>query len=141
MQELFNDIIKTIKTLNLPFSTSNNLVVINTELLDASSSVNKKNIQFECLIYIYEEKNKILFFQKVEEKSSGLFLEKKFESYSQTGLSLNRKVISVQYGIEGKEYSYSFNLGELQKSIKEISKNYKWKFRIILTKKKIESYI
>lgn len=138
MEEIINEIITAIKLLNLPYEINNNLIKIKAELLDATSSVNIKKIQFECLIYFVAKNKNLLYFQKIEESSSGLVFAKSFESYSQSGSSLNKKVKFVQYGIDGKEYSYSFDLGQLQKSVKEISKKHNAKFKNVISRKKIE---
>jgi len=57
-------------------------------------------------------------------------------SAMQSGGTLFRKVESVQYGPEDKVYEYSFDLGAIPKTAKEIAKANGWKFKTVILKRR-----
>jgi glycine cleavage system H lipoate-binding protein len=40
-------------------------------------------------------------------------------------------VKNVQYGLDGKVYEYSLDLGAIPKTVKETAKQYGWKFKTV----------
>lgn len=111
-------------------------LVIETELLDASFSTGKKKIRYECAILADEAERTVKMFEKTTEISSGVSFGTSGGTTMQTGKTLFRKVKSVQYGPEGKVYEYSFDLGAIPKTVKEIAKQNDWKFKTVVFKKK-----
>jgi len=142
MEQLFKEAIEIVKGYNLPFdAVDSKLIKIDQELLEESSSSNKQKIGYECQILFFEKKKQILFYQKIIEKSSGVFMKSSTESYSQNGLTLNRKVAGTIIGLNGEKVSYAFNLGEIQKKIKDLGKTAGWKLKLLLSSKKISKLI
>jgi len=142
MEQLFKEAIEIVKGYKLPFdAVDSKLIKIDQELLEESSLSNKQKIAYECQIFFFEKKKQILFYQKITEKSSGFFMKSSTESYSQNGLTLNRKVSGTIIGLNGEKVSYSFNLGEIQKKIKDLGKTAGWKFKLLLSSKKISKLI
>jgi hypothetical protein len=111
-------------------------LVIDVELLDASFSTGKKKIHYESMILADESEQTIKMFEKTTEISSGVSFGMSGESTFQSGSTLFRKVKSVQYGPEGKVLEYSFDLGAIPKTVKEIAKSNGWKFKTVILKKK-----
>lgn len=73
-----------------------------------------------------------------KEEGHGLSFGGESGSYFQQGKTLYRKVKSVQYGFDGKAYEYELNLGDIPKTVKEVSKEHGWKFKTVLSKEKAQ---
>lgn len=111
-------------------------LVIETELLDAKFSTGKKKISYECAILADEAERTVKMFEKTTEISVGVSFGMSGGMSTQSGKTLFRKVKSVQYGPEGKVYEYSFDLGAIPKTVKQIAKQNGWKFKTVILKKK-----
>ena len=111
-------------------------LAIDVELLDASFSTGKKKIHYESMILADESEQTINMFEKTTEISTGVSFGTSGSSTFQSGSTLFRKVKSVQYGPEGKVFEYSFDLGAIPKTVKEIAKANGWKFKTVILKKK-----
>ncbi len=76
MEQLFKEAIEIVKGYSLPFEEADSkLIKIDQELLEESSLSNKQKIAYECQIFFFEKKKQILFYQKITEKSSGVFIQ------------------------------------------------------------------
>jgi hypothetical protein len=111
-------------------------LVIETELLDAKFSTGKKKMSYECAIFADETERTVKMFEKTTEINVGVSFGMSGGMSTQSGKTLFRKVKSVQYGPEGKVYEYSFDLGAIPKTVKQIAKQNGWKFKTVIFKKK-----
>lgn len=111
-------------------------LAIDVELLDASFSTGKKKIHYESMILADESDQTVKMYEKTSEISSGVSFGMGGSSTMQSGTTLFRKVKSVQYGPEGKVIEYSFDLGAIPKTVKEIAQATGWKFKTVILKKK-----
>jgi len=111
-------------------------LVVEAELLDAKFSTGKKKIRYECAILADETERTVKMFEKTTEINVGVSFGISGESSTQSGKTLFRKVKSVQYGPEGKVYEYSFDLGSIPKTVKQIAKQNDWKFKTVIIRKK-----
>lgn len=137
--QIISEIISKLTSLGINASKGNDTdIIIDTEFLDASWSTGKKKITYESNIYVNEEENVIYMYEKTTEVGHGLSFGGDSGSSFQSGKTLFRKVKSVQYGLDGKAYEYTLDLGSIPKSIKEIAQKYGWKFKTVINKNKAQ---
>lgn len=111
-------------------------ITVDQELLDAKFPTGKINIHYENSILLSDKDKTIYFWEKTKEIKSGFSFGFSKESSFQSGLTLSRKVRSVQYGSDGKAYEYDFDLGKINQIVKSAAKDNGWKFKVVLSKKK-----
>jgi len=111
-------------------------VEIHTEFLNAGWSTGNKKIVYDACILANEEKKTVFLWQKTTESSGGLSVGGGYETASQSGATLFRKVKLVQYGPEGKTVDITLNLGELAAIVKDAAKQNGWKFKTALRQEK-----
>lgn len=111
-------------------------ITINTEFLDASWNTGKKKISYEASVFANEQDNVIYMYEKTTEIGHGLSFGGGTGSSFQSGKTLFRKVKSIQYGVDGKAYEYTLDLGAIPKAVKETAKLYGWKFKTVISKNK-----
>lgn len=108
---------------------------VEAELLDASFSTGKKKIRYEAAILANEADKTVRMYEKTTELSAGVSFGFSGESTMQSGKTLFRKVMSVQYGPDGKAYEYTFDLGAIAKTVKYAAEQNGWKFKTVILKK------
>ena len=136
-QQIFAEIISKISELNIPVQNGNVTdIAIAAEFLDASWSTGSKKISYEALVFLDEQQQTVFMYEKTTEIGQGFSFGSDNESTFQSGSTLYRKVKSVQYGLDGKIYEYTLNLGDIPKAVKEVAKQYGWKFKTVLNRSK-----
>lgn len=126
-----------LKELKVPFFVENGAdLTINTEFLDASWRIGSKTLSYEASILFDENKKTVFMYEKTAEKGQGVSLGASGESSFQSGATLFRKVKSILHGPDGKVYEYTFDLGAIPKAVKDTAKEYDWKFKTVLSRKK-----
>ena len=108
---------------------------VEAELLDASFSTGKKKIRYEAAILADEADKTVRMYEKTTELSAGVSFGFSGESTMQSGKTLFRKVMSVQYGPDGKAYEYTFDLGAIAKTVKYAAEQNGWKYKTVILKK------
>ena len=111
-------------------------ITVNQELVDAGWSTGKKRISYEASIYANEQDNVVYMYEKTTEIGHGWSFGGGSGTSFQSGTTLYRKVQSVQYGPNGQAYEYTFDLGSIPKSVKEIAKLNGWGFKTVISKNK-----
>ncbi|MCX7841503.1 MAG: zinc ribbon domain-containing protein [Clostridia bacterium] len=111
-------------------------ISINTEFLDAGWSTGNKKITYEACVFANEQDNVVYMYEKTTETGHGLSFGGDSGTSFQSGKTLFRKVKSVQYGLDGKAYEYTLDLGAIPKTVKETAKLYGWKFKTVINKSK-----
>ena len=76
------------------------------------------------------------FWEYTKESGSGISFGSDYDMSFQSGATVYRKVKSVGYGIDGKAYEYTFDLGAITKAFKETVKKHGWKFKVVLKREK-----
>lgn len=136
-QQILAEIISKLSALGIPMQNGNGAdATINTEFLDAGWSTGSKKISYEASIFANEQDNVIYMYEKTTEVGHGLSFGGSSGSSFQSGKTLFRKVKSVQYGLDGKAYEYTLDLGAIPKTVKETAKLYGWNFKTVLNKNK-----
>lgn len=136
-EQVIGDIVKRLEQLHIQFSKGNGAdITVSTEFLDAGWSIGKKKITYEASIYCDEGSRTVYMWELTKEVGHGLSFGGSSGSSFQTGLTLFRKVKSVQYGPEGKVYEYTLDLGAIPKAAKETAKAAGWSFKTVLKKDK-----
>ena len=111
-------------------------ISIAAEFLDAGWSTGNKRITYEAMIFADESSNTVFMWEMTREVGQGFSFGGGSESSFQSGKTLFRKVKSIQYGVDGKAYEYSLDLGAIPKAAKESAKQYGWKFKTVLKREK-----
>ncbi|MDD2376469.1 MAG: hypothetical protein PHD15_04670 [Clostridia bacterium] len=111
-------------------------IKIDKEFLDAKWSTGEKKIEFHALVYFSEEESTIYYYETTKDIGSGFSFGSDSETSFQSGTTLFRKVKSVGYGIDGKAFEYTIDLGAVPKTFKDIAKENSWKFKTVIMKKK-----
>lgn len=111
-------------------------IQIDTEFLDAKWSTGEKKIGFHALAYLNESENTIYYWQMTKEVGGGFSFGSDMESSFQTGNTLFRKVKSTGYGVDGKAFEYTIDLGEITSIFKNTAKENNWKMKTVLNKSK-----
>lgn len=88
------------------------------------------------MVFANDQDNTVYMYEKTTEVSKGFSFGASNDSWSQSGKTLFRKVKSIQYGLDGKAYEYTLDLGAIPKTIKEIAQKYGWKFKTVINKNK-----
>lgn len=136
-QQLVSEITGTLSALGIPVRRGNGAdLTIAHDFLDAAWSTGSKKISYEASLFADEAENVVYLYEKTTEVGQGVSFGFKASSSYQTGTTLHRKVKSVQYGPDGKEYEYSLDLGAIPKAVKDAAKRYGWKFKTALNKSK-----
>lgn len=111
-------------------------ISIAAEFLDAGWSSGNKRITYEAMIFADESANTVFMWEMTREAGQGFSFGGGSESSFQSGKTLFRKVKSIQYGVDGKAYEYSLDLGAIPKAAKESATQYGWKFKTVLKRDK-----
>ena len=111
-------------------------LLVEAELLDISFGTGKKKIRYEAAVLADEEERTIRLYEKTTELGAGFSFGMSAESSIQSGKTPFRKVMSVQYGPEGKVYEYTFDIGAIAKTVKNAAEQNGWKFKTVIIKKK-----
>lgn len=136
-QTLLSTIQSGFEQLRLPYDTGKNAdITISCEFLDAGWGTGKKKITYEASIFADEASATVFMWELTSEKGSGFSFGFSGESSFQSGTTLQRKVKSVQYGLDGKAYEVNLNLGAISKTVKEAAKAQGWKFKTVLKRDK-----
>ncbi|HOV40958.1 MAG TPA: zinc ribbon domain-containing protein [Oscillospiraceae bacterium] len=136
-QQILSEINSKLSALGIRVQNGNGAdISISTEFLDAGWNTGNKKISYEASIFANEQENVIYMYEKTTEVGQGISFGGESESSFQSGMTLFRKVKSIQYGIDGKAYEYTLDLGAITKTVKETAKRYGWKFKIVLNKDK-----
>lgn len=136
-EDIISEILQKFGQLGIPCQTGNGTdITISTEFLDAKWGSGKKKISYKASIYAEESSNTFFMWEMTKETGSGFSFGSSSESSFQSGTTLFRKVKGVQYGLDGKAYEYTLDLGAIPKAVKETAKNSGWKFKTVLKKEK-----
>ena len=111
-------------------------ISIAAEFLDAGWSTGNKKITYEAMIYADELSNTVHMWEMTRETGQGFSFGGSSGSSFQSGKTLFRKVKSIQYGVDGKAYEYTLDLGAIPKAAKETAAKYGWKFKTVLKRDK-----
>lgn len=111
-------------------------LLVEAELLDISFGSGKKKILYEAVILADEGDRTVRMYEKTTEFSAGCSFGLSGESSSQSGEMLFRKVTSQQYGPEGQAFEYTFEIGAIAKTVKNVAEQNGWKFKTVILKKK-----
>lgn len=138
-QQMMSEIVGKLSGIGISVQNGDHTdISILTEFLDAGWSTGSKKINYEAYVFIDEQSKTVFMYEKTSEVGHGLSFGTDSKSSFQSGATLFRKVKSVQYGLDGKAYEYTLDLGAIPKSIKETSKNYGYKFKTVLSKNKAQ---
>ncbi len=136
-EDIINQILQKFGQLGISYLTGNGTdITISTEFLDAKWGSRKKKISYNASIYAEESSNTFFMWEMTKETGSGFSFGSSSESSFQSGTTLFRKVKGIQYGLDGKAYEYTLDLGAIPKAVKETAKNNGWKFKTVLKKEK-----
>lgn len=136
-QQILSEIVSKLAAMGIMVRTGDGTdLAINTEFLDAGWGTGSKKISYESFIFVNEQENTIYMYEKTTEVGRGLSFGGGSESSFQSGMTVFRKVKSVQYGPDGKTYEYTLDLGAIVKAVKDAAKTFGWKFKTVLNKKK-----
>ncbi|MDD4493374.1 MAG: zinc ribbon domain-containing protein [Eubacteriales bacterium] len=138
-REIISEINSRLSALGIQVQRGNGTdIVISTEFLDAGWSTGSKKISYESAVFANEQENVVYMYEKTTEVGHGLSFGGGSGTSFQNGKTLFRKVKSVQYGPDGKEYEYTLDLGAIPKAVKETAKKYGWKFKTVLSRNKAQ---
>ena len=136
-QQILSEINSKLSTLGISVQNGNGTdITINSEFLDAGWSTGSKKISYEASVFANQQDKVVYMYEKTTEVGHGLSFDAGSDSSFQSGTTLFRKVKSVQYGLDGKAYEYTLDLGAIPKAVKETAKQYGWKFKTVLSKNK-----
>lgn len=136
-QEMISEVLSKLTQLGISCSQGQGTdVSVKCEFLDSGWNSGNKKINYDSSIFFDESSQTIFMWEMTKEVSSGFSFGNTSESSFQLGKTLFRKVKSVQYGLDGKAYEYSLDLGAISKAFKETAKAYGWKFKTVLNKEK-----
>jgi len=111
-------------------------ISIAAEFLDAGWSSGNKKITYEAMIFADESSNTVHMWEMTREVGQGFSFGGGSQSSFQSGKTLFRKVKSIQYGVDGKAYEYTLDLGAITKAAKETAVRKGWKFKTVLKRDK-----
>lgn len=135
--ELVKEIADKLSKMNINFQLGDGSdITIAAEFIDAGWSTGNKKITYSASVFADEAANTVYMWEMTKEIGSGFSFGGDSSSSFQSGTTLFRKVKSVQYGIDGKAYEYTLNLGEIPKAAKESAKQFGWKFKTVIKKDK-----
>lgn len=134
---MVNSIVAQLNEIGIPCTVGQGTdITVDTELLDAQWSTGQKRIEYHAAAFLNEAESIMYFWEFTKETSSGFSFGGDSESSFQSGMTLFRKVKSIQYGPDGKAYEYSLDLGAITKAFKGTAKQAGWKFNVVLNKNK-----
>lgn len=111
-------------------------LAVDWEFLDAKWTTGEKRIEYHNAAFLDESDHTLYYWESSKEVGSGFSFGSSSESSFQSGMTLMRKVKSIQYGPDGKAYEYNLDLGQITKIFKETAKEHDWKFKVVLKKDK-----
>jgi hypothetical protein len=111
-------------------------ITIKTEFLDAAWGSGNKKIEYNASAFFDESERTLYFWEFTKESGSGFSFGGESETSFQSGTTLFRKVKSVGFGIDGKAYEYSLDIGAITKTFKDTAKQHGWKFKVVLNREK-----
>jgi hypothetical protein len=111
-------------------------LTLDQEFLDAKWSTGKNRLEYHNSAILNEDDKTLYYWETTKETGSGFSFGTKSSSSFQSGMTLMRKVKSIQYGPDGKAYEYDLDLGAITKAYKETAKEHGWKFKVVLKKDK-----
>ena len=136
-QQIITEIKEKLEELGVPMQFGNETdISISTELLDAKWSTGGKKIRYEAYILVNDREHVVNMYEKTMEAGGGFSFGMSTEASFQSGSTLYRKVKSIQYGLDGKAFEYTFDLGAIPKAVKDAAKRSGWKFKTVLNKNK-----
>lgn len=136
-QILLSTISEKFNQMGIKYSIGNATdITVSAEFLDAGWSTGSKKINYEASIFADDVSNTVFMWEMTKEVGQGLSFGGESDSYFQNGKTLFRKVKCVQYGLDGKAYEYTLDLGAIPKAAKETAAQYGWKFKTVLSKNK-----
>lgn len=136
-QQIIFQISDRLSRLGVPFQNGNGTdITILTEFLDAGWSTGSKKISYMAYILADEKENVIYMYEKTTEIGQGVSFGFDEGSSFQSGMTLFRKVKSIQYSPDGKVYAYNLNLGSIAAAVKDTASAFGWKFKTVLNKNK-----
>lgn len=109
---------------------------VDWEFLDAKWSTGEKKIEYHNAAFLDEADRTLYYWESSKEIGSGFSFGGNSETSFQSGMTLMRKVKSIQYGPDGKAYEYDLDLGQITRIFKETAKEHDWKFKVVLKKDK-----
>lgn len=136
-QPLINSITSKLNSMGIPCAVGAGAdITVDTEFLDAHWGTGQKKIEYHASALLNESENTLYFWEFTKETGSGFSFGGSSESSFQSGVTLFRKVKSIQYGPDGKAYEYSLDLGAITRTFKGIAKQSGWKFKVVLKRDK-----
>jgi hypothetical protein len=106
-----------------------------SSLTSAQSPVHKVKVSYEAIAMLDPEKKRIIFWEKMVERSSGMKAGFFSEKYVQKGIEVSKE-ISGQLLMGGK---YGFEYGKLRDVIKAMATIRGWKFKTAIFRPKIKN--
>lgn len=132
-QTLINSIASKLANMGIPCTLGAGAdITVDTEFLDAHWGTGQKKIEYHASALLNQSENTLYFWEFTKETGSGFSFGGSSESSFQSGVTLFRKVKSIQYGPDGKAYEYSLDLGAITRTFKGIAKQSGWKFKVVL---------
>ena len=136
-QQLLDQIAQAFTKLGVAFKREEaSDLEIHTEFVNAGWSTGKKKFRYDAFIRLDEDGKTAWLWQKSAESGGGLGFGGGFESSTQSGATVMKKVKIIQYGPEGKVVDLTVNLGDIAKTVKKAAKANGWKFRAALRQEK-----
>jgi hypothetical protein len=138
-QAILSQITAELSRLGVSFQAGNgaDLTIVN-DFVDAAWSTGIKRISYEASVFLDEQTSTAFMWEKTNESGGGFSGGFSGESSFQSGATLYRKVVSIQYGPDGRAVEYKLDLGAITKSVKNAAKQYGWKFKTVLVKAKAQ---
>lgn len=131
------DIVSKLSALGLSPSVGQGAdITLDREFLDAKWSTGEKKIEFHSSAFLDETARVLYYWESTKDIGGGISFGASSESYSQSGMTLMRKVKAVQYGPEGQVYEYDLDLGQIAKTFKDVAKEHGWKFKVVMSRQK-----
>lgn len=136
-QMMIQMISERFRALGVPFETGGRAdFALQTEFLDAGWSTGNKRITYQAFVLLDEISRTAFMWEKTTEIGQGFSFGGDSDTSFQSGTTLYRKVKSVQYGLDGKAYEISLDLGAIPKAVKETVKSQGWDFKTVLRQEK-----
>ncbi|UOO37121.1 zinc ribbon domain-containing protein [Oscillospiraceae bacterium CM] len=138
-EQIIAEISARLTDLRIPFSLdSASSIAINTEFVDANWSTGTKKIAYEAAVAVSASEQTVFMYEKTVEHGGGISGMASGETSFQSGSTLFRKVKIIAYGPDGKAFDVTLDLGAIPKAVKETAARYGFKFKTVLSKKKLE---
>ena len=134
--DLMQEIVSALSALGLNATASDKTdLVVDAELVDAALSTGNVKLKYEAMILLDEDAKIVKMYEKTTEMRAGLSFGMSGESSFQSGSTLMRKVMCVQYDPSGKALEYHFDLGAVSKAVKSAALAQGWGFKSVIIKK------